>query len=40
MGGNMAERFLAADYRVYGEERSREHAQPLVDAGLQWRDTP
>ena len=40
MGGNMAARFLAAGYPVYGEERSREHAQPLLDEGLQWRDTP
>src|SRR5437764_11812998 len=40
MGGNMAARFLAAGYEVYGEERSREDAQHLVDAGLRWRDTP
>jgi 3-hydroxyisobutyrate dehydrogenase-like beta-hydroxyacid dehydrogenase len=40
MGGNMAARFLAAGYPVYGEERSREHAQHLVDAGLGWRETP
>jgi 3-hydroxyisobutyrate dehydrogenase-like beta-hydroxyacid dehydrogenase len=40
MGGNMAARFLAADYTVYGEDRNREHAQALVDDGLQWRDTP
>jgi 3-hydroxyisobutyrate dehydrogenase-like beta-hydroxyacid dehydrogenase len=40
MGGNMAERFLAAGYPVYGEERSREHAQHLVEQGLQWCDTP
>jgi 3-hydroxyisobutyrate dehydrogenase-like beta-hydroxyacid dehydrogenase len=39
MGGNMAARLLAAGYTVYGEERSREHAQHLIDAGLQWRDT-
>jgi 3-hydroxyisobutyrate dehydrogenase-like beta-hydroxyacid dehydrogenase len=36
----MAERFLAAGYPVYGEERSREHAQHLVEQGLQWCDTP
>src|SRR5437667_4557763 len=40
MGGNMAERFLAAGYTVYGEERSREHAQDLIGQGLQWCDTP
>jgi 3-hydroxyisobutyrate dehydrogenase-like beta-hydroxyacid dehydrogenase len=39
MGGNMAARFLAAGYPVYGEERSREHAQHLVDEGLRWCDT-
>jgi 3-hydroxyisobutyrate dehydrogenase-like beta-hydroxyacid dehydrogenase len=40
MGGNMAARFLAAGYPVYGEARSREHAQQLVEQGLQWCDTP
>jgi 3-hydroxyisobutyrate dehydrogenase-like beta-hydroxyacid dehydrogenase len=40
MGGNMAARLLDVGYEVYGEERSREHAQHLEDAGLQWRDTP
>ena len=36
----MAARILAAGYPVYGEERSREHAQELIDEGLQWCDTP
>jgi 3-hydroxyisobutyrate dehydrogenase-like beta-hydroxyacid dehydrogenase len=40
MGGNMAARFLAAGYRVFGEERNREHAERLVEQGLRWRDTP
>jgi 3-hydroxyisobutyrate dehydrogenase-like beta-hydroxyacid dehydrogenase len=40
MGGNMAARFLDAGYTVYGEERSREHAEALERAGLRWRDTP
>ena len=40
MGGNMAARFLAAGFEVYGEEPDREHAQPLVDQGLRWCDTP
>src|SRR5512132_294549 len=40
MGGNMAARFLAAGYTVYGEERNRATAQGLEHDGLQWRDTP
>jgi 3-hydroxyisobutyrate dehydrogenase-like beta-hydroxyacid dehydrogenase len=40
MGGNMAARLMAAGYTVYGEARTREHAQQLIDQGLQWRDTP
>jgi hypothetical protein len=40
MGGNMAARILTAGYPVYGEERSREHAQHLIDEGLKWCDTP
>jgi 3-hydroxyisobutyrate dehydrogenase-like beta-hydroxyacid dehydrogenase len=40
MGGNMAARYLAAGYTVYGEERGRDNAQALEQAGLQWRDTP
>jgi 3-hydroxyisobutyrate dehydrogenase-like beta-hydroxyacid dehydrogenase len=40
MGGNMAIRFLHAGYTVYGEDRSREQAQALVDEGLRWCDTP
>ena len=40
MGGNMAARFMAAGYTVCGESRTKAHAQHLIDAGLQWRDTP
>jgi 3-hydroxyisobutyrate dehydrogenase-like beta-hydroxyacid dehydrogenase len=40
MGGNMAARFLAAGYAVYGEERIPGHAEGLVEDGLRWRDTP
>jgi 3-hydroxyisobutyrate dehydrogenase len=40
MGGNMAARFLAAGYPVYGVQRSREHAQQLIQQGLQWRNSP
>jgi 3-hydroxyisobutyrate dehydrogenase-like beta-hydroxyacid dehydrogenase len=38
MGGNMAARFLAAGYTVYGESLHRRAAQDLE--GLRWRDTP
>jgi 3-hydroxyisobutyrate dehydrogenase-like beta-hydroxyacid dehydrogenase len=40
MGGNMAARFIAAGYTVFGESRTKTRAQHLIDAGLQWRDTP
>lgn len=40
MGGNMAARFLAAGYTVYGHSRDRVNAQYLVQQGLRWRDTP
>ena len=40
MGGNMAARFLAAGYPVYGEERNRAHADGLVRDGLRWCETP
>ena len=40
MGGNMAARYLAAGYTVYGEDRDRASAQGLVDEGLQWAATP
>jgi len=40
MGGNMATRFLAAGYPVYGEQQRREGAEHLIEQGLQWRDSP
>jgi 3-hydroxyisobutyrate dehydrogenase-like beta-hydroxyacid dehydrogenase len=40
MGGNMAARFLAAGYPVYGEDQNREQAQGLLHDGLEWCDTP
>jgi 3-hydroxyisobutyrate dehydrogenase-like beta-hydroxyacid dehydrogenase len=40
MGGNMAARFLAARYPVYGKQQRREGAEHLIEQGLQWRDTP
>ena len=38
-GGNMAPRYLAAGYTVYGEARNRSGAQWLIDQGLRWVDT-
>jgi 3-hydroxyisobutyrate dehydrogenase-like beta-hydroxyacid dehydrogenase len=40
MGGNMAARFLAAGYTVYGEAQDREHVSGLEHDGLRWQDTP
>jgi 3-hydroxyisobutyrate dehydrogenase-like beta-hydroxyacid dehydrogenase len=40
MGGNMAARYLAAGYTVFGEDRDRSHSQRLIDHGLRWMDTP
>ena len=40
MGGNMAARYLAAGYTVYGEARNRSGGQWLIDQGLRWVDTP
>ena len=40
MGGNMAARYLAAGYPVYGETRSKEGLEQLLDQGLSWCETP
>ncbi len=40
MGGNMAARYLAAGYTVYGQARNRQTAKWLIDQGLRWVDTP
>jgi 3-hydroxyisobutyrate dehydrogenase-like beta-hydroxyacid dehydrogenase len=40
MGGNMAARYLAAGYTVFGEDRDPSHSQRLIDQGLRWLDTP
>jgi 3-hydroxyisobutyrate dehydrogenase len=40
MGGNMAARYLAADYPVHGEAREKAEVQKLLDAGLIWQETP
>jgi len=36
MGGNMAARYLAAAYTVYGEAPDRNGARWLVEQGLRW----
>jgi 3-hydroxyisobutyrate dehydrogenase len=40
IGGNMAARYLAAGYPVYGEARNRNGAQWLIDQGLRWVEMP
>ncbi|HXB16682.1 MAG TPA: NAD(P)-dependent oxidoreductase [Solirubrobacteraceae bacterium] len=40
MGGHMAGRLLAAGFAVQGYDRDRDHAQGLIDAGLEWRESP
>src|SRR3954453_1888578 len=40
MGGAMAARLIAANYRVLGTRRSRVDAEDLIAQGLGWRDTP
>ncbi len=40
MGGNMAARYLDAGYSVYGEARSKDGHDELLENGLQWCDTP
>ncbi len=40
MGSGMVRRLLAAGRRVAGYNRTRAKAQPLLDAGMEWRDTP
>jgi 3-hydroxyisobutyrate dehydrogenase-like beta-hydroxyacid dehydrogenase len=40
MGGNMAARYLAAGYTVYGEAKTRALHKQLVDDGLRWCQTP
>jgi 3-hydroxyisobutyrate dehydrogenase-like beta-hydroxyacid dehydrogenase len=40
MGSRIAGRLLDAGHRVYGTNRTRSKAQPLIERGLQWRDTP
>ena len=40
MGGGIARRLLAAGHRVSGYNRTREKARPLVELGLELKDSP
>jgi 3-hydroxyisobutyrate dehydrogenase-like beta-hydroxyacid dehydrogenase len=40
MGSGIAKRLLDAGHTVTGWNRTREKAQPLLDAGMRWGDTP
>jgi 3-hydroxyisobutyrate dehydrogenase-like beta-hydroxyacid dehydrogenase len=40
MGAGIAQRLLDAGYDVVGWNRTKEKAQPLLDAGMGWADTP
>jgi 3-hydroxyisobutyrate dehydrogenase-like beta-hydroxyacid dehydrogenase len=40
MGAGIAQRLLDAGYELDGWNRTREKAQPLLDAGMGWADTP
>jgi 3-hydroxyisobutyrate dehydrogenase-like beta-hydroxyacid dehydrogenase len=40
MGSRIAGRLLDAGNEVYGTNRTRSRAQPLIDRGLQWRESP
>lgn len=40
MGSRMAQRLLGAGHQVIGHNRTKSKAQPLLDAGMQWGETP
>ena len=40
MGAGIARRLLDAGYAVVGWNRTREKAEPLLEAGMGWADTP
>jgi 3-hydroxyisobutyrate dehydrogenase-like beta-hydroxyacid dehydrogenase len=40
MGGRIAGRLLSQGNRVYGTNRTKAKADPLVGQGLRWCDTP
>jgi 3-hydroxyisobutyrate dehydrogenase-like beta-hydroxyacid dehydrogenase len=40
MGGRMVERLIAKGHTVTGYNRTKAKAQPLIDRGMRWGDTP
>jgi 3-hydroxyisobutyrate dehydrogenase len=40
MGSGMVKRLLSAGHRVTGYNRTRAKAQPLLERGMKWADTP
>jgi len=40
MGSRIVKRLLAAGYQVSGFNRTRAKAESLIQAGMQWKDTP
>jgi 3-hydroxyisobutyrate dehydrogenase-like beta-hydroxyacid dehydrogenase len=40
MGGRIASRLMASGHHVAGHNRTRAKAQALIEAGMQWCDTP
>jgi 3-hydroxyisobutyrate dehydrogenase-like beta-hydroxyacid dehydrogenase len=40
MGSRIAGRLLVSGSELYGTNRTRSKAQPLIDGGLEWRETP
>ena len=40
MGGLMAERLMSKGHTVTGYNRTRAKAQPLIDKGMLWADSP
>lgn len=40
MGSRMAGRLLDAGDELYGNNRTKSKAQPLIDRGMTWRETP
>ena len=40
MGSRIATRLVEAGHRVYGTNRTHEKAEPLIERGMMWKDTP
>src|SRR5580704_11836475 len=40
MGSRIAGRLLNAGNELYGTNRTKAKAEPLIERGLHWRDTP